>query len=83
MLRLLLEAKADLSITLTGIIWGRDYPWETFIPSVNPISYAMMGLLRQFQRTESQIYEAVSILVRAHYGTDYIPSNIPNKYLAG
>lgn len=54
---------------------------ETFIPGVNPISYAMMGLLRQFQRTEQQIYEVVSLLFKANYGIDYYPSNIPNKYL--
>lgn len=31
--------------SVEGIIWGEGYDWETFIPSVNPISYAMMGLL--------------------------------------
>ena len=54
---------------------------ETFIPAVNPISYALMGLLRQFQRTEKQIYEVVSLLLKASYGTQYSPSNIPNKYV--
>lgn len=76
-----IEQKADLSITVKGLIWGRGYEWETFIPSVSPISYAMMGLLRQFQRTEPQIYEVVSLLMKAHYGIEYNPSNIPNKYL--
>jgi hypothetical protein len=41
----------------------------------------MMGLLRQFQRTEQQIYEIVSLLMKANYAIDYFPSNIPNKYL--
>jgi hypothetical protein len=81
MLGYLISQKADLLITVKGIIWGKGYDWETFIPSVNPISYAMMGLLRQFQRTEKQIFEVVNILMKAQYGTEYSPANIPNKYL--
>ena len=81
-LKFLLSQHADLSISVKGLIWGKGYPWETFIPSVNPISYAMMGLLRQFQRTETQIYEVVALLLKANYGIDYFPSNIPNKYLS-
>jgi len=42
----------------------------------------MMGLLRQFQRTEQQIYEVVSLLLKAAYDTEFYPSNIPNKYLS-
>jgi hypothetical protein len=38
-------------------------------------------LLRQFQRTEEQIYEVVSILLKANYNLDYFPTNVPNKYL--
>jgi ankyrin repeat protein len=82
-MKYLLTQKADLSITVKGLVWGKGYDWETFIPSVNPISYAMMGLLRQFQRTEKQIYEIVSLLIKAAYGIDYTASNIPNKYLQG
>jgi len=80
-LKFLLTQKPDLTLTVKGLIWGKGYDWETFIPSINPISYAMMGLLRQFQRTEVQIYEAVSLLMKSAYGTDYYPSNVPNKYL--
>ncbi|MCA4897671.1 MAG: ankyrin repeat domain-containing protein [Bacteroidota bacterium] len=80
-LEFLLEQNADVSLTVKGLIWGKGYEWETFIPSVNPISYAMMGLLRQFQRTEKQIYEVVSLLMKARYRTDYVHANIPNKYL--
>lgn len=80
-LKYLIGQNADLIFTVKGIIWGKGYEWETFIPSVNPISYAMMGLLRQFQRTEADIYEIVSLLQKANYGTDYYPPNIPNKYL--
>ena len=71
-----------MNITVKGLIWGKGYEWETFIPSVNPISYAMMGLLRQFQRTERHIYEVVSLLLKAKYGTTYFPNNVPNKYLS-
>lgn len=81
-LKFLLSKQADLTITVKGLIWGKGYEWETFIPSVNPISYSMMGLLRQFQRTEKQIYEIVSLLMKAKYGIDYSPSNIPNNYLS-
>ena len=78
---ILVSLNADLTLTVKGLVWGKGYDWETFIPSVNPVSYAMMGLLRQFQRTEPQIYEIVTILMKAKYGIEYAPSNIPNKYL--
>lgn len=81
MMNFLLSESADLQLTVTGLIWGKGYEWETFIPAVNPISYAMMGLLRQFQRTEVQIYEVVAKLLKAAYGIEYMPSNIPNAYL--
>ncbi len=44
MLELLLSHGADLTLTVKEvIIWdSKGYDWETFIPSVNPISYAMM-----------------------------------------
>lgn len=80
-LKLLIANQADLNVNVRGLIWGKGYDWETFIPDVNPLSYSMMGLLRQFQRTEEQIYEVVSLLLKAKYGMDYSPKNIPNKYL--
>lgn len=80
-LKLLLAHNADLNINVKGLIWGKGYDWETFIPDVNPISYSMMGLLRQFQRTEQQIYEVVSLLLKAKYDLEYFPANVPNKYL--
>jgi hypothetical protein len=80
-LKYLISQKADLELTVKGLVWGKGYEWETFIPAVNPISYAMMGLLRQFQRTEKQIYEIVDLLIKARYGIEYDPPNIPNKYL--
>lgn len=81
MMRFLISNGADLLTTVKGITWGKGYEWETFIPAVNPISYTMMGLLRQFQRTEKDIYAVVQILMQAAYGVEYEPHNIPNKYL--
>jgi hypothetical protein len=81
-LKLLISKQADLTTTVKGLIWGKGYDWETFVPEVTPISYSMMGLLRQFQRTEKQIYEVVSLLLKAKYDIDYFPKNIPNKYLS-
>jgi hypothetical protein len=79
--RLIVSESADLSVTIKGLIWGRGYDWETFIPAVNPISYSMMGLLPQFQRNETQIYEVVQNLFEKKYGFKYMPKNLPNKYL--
>lgn len=81
MFHFLISNAADLQITVTGLIWGKGYEWETFIPSVNPISYAMMGLLPQMHRNENDIAGIVSLLLSAAYGINYTPSNIPNKYL--
>jgi ankyrin repeat protein len=77
----LLSRGADVRVTVKGLIWGKGYSWETFIPAVNPVSYAMMGLLRQFQRSEADIYAVVGKLMKAGYGVEYVPVNIPNRYL--
>jgi ankyrin repeat protein len=82
MMHLLLEHAADLYITVKGLIWGKGYEWETFIPCVNPISYAMMGLLPQMHRKQNTVAETVSLLMKHAYGMDYILPNIPNAYLA-
>ncbi|RZV54912.1 MAG: tetratricopeptide repeat protein, partial [Flavobacteriaceae bacterium] len=73
MMDFLLADKADLSITVKGLVWGRSYEWETFIPAVNPISYAMMGLLPQMHRNEITISEIVSKLMTHEFGIDYDP----------
>jgi hypothetical protein len=81
MLHFLLENKADLTITVKGLIWGKGYEWETFIPAVNPISYAMMGSLPQMHRREKTVAETVSLLLKYAYGIDYVLPNVPNAYL--
>ncbi len=81
MLNFLLSHKANLTFTVKGLIWGKGYPWETFIPAVNPISYTMMGLLPQMHRNEKTIAETVTLLLKHAYGIDYSLKNIPNQYL--
>lgn len=81
MLHFLLEQKADLLLSVPGLIWGRGYEWETFIPAVNPLSYAMMGLLPQMHRDERTVAETVSLLLQHAYGIHYFPANIPCAYL--
>ena len=82
MLQYLLSKSADLKLTVTGLTWGKGYPWETFIPCVNAISYAMMGLLPQMHRNEKTISQVISLLLKEAYNIDYMPTNVPNKYLA-
>lgn len=81
MLNYLLSKSADLKITVAGLIWGKGYDWETLIPSVNPISYAMMGLLPQMHRDETTVSNVVSTLLKHGYEIDFISQNVPNKYL--
>lgn len=81
MMDLLLLQGADLSGTVKGIIWGKSYEWETFIPAVNPISYAMMGMLPQMHRNEITTSEIVRKLMKHQYGLDYTPENVPCTYL--
>ena len=81
MLNFLLSKSADLKITVPGLIWGKGYEWETLIPAVNPISYAMMGLLPQMHRDEVTISNVVTTLLRHEYGIDYSPKNVPCAYL--
>ena len=63
-MHLLLNNKADLEFTVKGLIWGRGYEWETFIPAVNPVSYAMMGSLPQMHRDEKIVAGTVALLIK-------------------
>jgi hypothetical protein len=81
MMDLLIANHADLEITVKGIICGKGYNWETFIPSVNPLSYAMMGLLPPMHRDEKTIAGVVSPRMNHAYGINYKSSNVPYKYL--
>ena len=81
MLHFLLSKQAELRITVPGLIWGKGYEWETLIPAVNPISYAMMGLLPQMHRDEKTISGVVTALLKYAFDISYFPGNIPNAYL--
>jgi hypothetical protein len=81
MLNFLLERNAGLDRTVRGFIWGKGYHWETLIPAVNPVSYAMMGLLPQMHRSEETIAGIIKLLLNHQYGIDYSALNVPNKYL--
>ena len=81
MLNYLLSQSADLTLTVKGLIWGKGYEWETLIPAVNPISYAMMGLLPQMHRNEITISKTVSSLLKNAFGIEYSSPNIPCAYL--
>jgi hypothetical protein len=81
MLQWLLLHGADAQFFVKGLIWGKGYEWETFMPALNPISYAMLGLLPQVHRNETTIAGIVSLLMKHAYGIDYTPQNVPNKYL--
>jgi hypothetical protein len=81
MLTFLLEQGADPILTVRGLIWGEGYPWETLIPAVNPVSYAMMGLLPQMHRDELTISRTVTLLLNKAFGIPYTPKNVPCAYL--
>ncbi len=81
MMHFLLQNGADPLMNVKGLIWGRTYDWETFIPAVNPLSYAMMGLIPQMHRREGDVAATVSTLMHYAYGMDYSPPNVPNTYL--
>lgn len=81
MLQLLLDNGADVTYTVKGIIWGAGHEWETFIPAVNAVSYAMMGLLPQMHREETTVSKIIKLLIKHAYGINYDVPNIPNAYL--
>jgi hypothetical protein len=81
MMQLLIENGADLSYTVRGLVWGKGYEWETFVPAVNALSYAMMGLLPQMHRKPAHIAGNISQMLLSAYGITYQLPNIPNQYL--
>lgn len=81
MRQLLLQKGANLKNSIQGLIWGKGFPWETFIPAVNSISYAMFGLLPQMHRNETTINEIVGELTNLAFDIDFAVPNVPNEYL--
>ena len=80
-LRLLLEQGAKADIRLAGITWGKSFEWETTIFDATPMSYAQAGLLPQFQRDESEVYENIRLLAQASGRIIPKELNVPNQYL--
>jgi ankyrin repeat protein len=80
-LRLLLDAGARSDVKLAGITWGKGFEWETTCFDVTPISYAQMGLLPQFHRSERDIYANIRLLLEASKRTIPPLDNVPNRYL--
>ena len=80
-MRLLAEAGADCQFLVRGLDWGKGYPWETTIFDVTPISYAHLGLLKQVQRIEADIYENIRYLLSAADRPVPPLENVPNRYL--
>ena len=81
MLEFLLDNGASVDVSLKGILWGRSHEWETYIPEVNPISYAAIGNLRQFQRREEDQAKNIALMQRHKYGAAPKIPNVPNGYL--
>jgi Ankyrin repeats (3 copies) len=80
-MELLVQSGARCDIRLAGITWGKGFEWETTVFDVTPISYCQFGLLRQFQRTEQDIYQNIRYMLNASgRGTTPI-NNVPNRYL--
>ncbi len=81
MLEFLLDNGASVEISLKGILWGKLHEWETYIPEINPISYAAIGNLRQFQRREEDQARNVALMQKYKYGAAANIANVPNAYL--
>jgi hypothetical protein len=82
-LRLLLDAGAQLDVHVPGITWGRGFEWETTLFDVTPLSYAQAGLLPQMHRDEQDVYRVVRVLLGAAGRAVPPLPNVPNRYLAG
>ncbi len=82
-MRLLLDAGARANILLRGITWGKGFEWETQCFDVTPVSYAQLGLLRQFQRSERDTYANIRTLLHALSREAPSLGNVPNRYLRG
>ena len=81
MLQWLLQHGADPLHFVKGLFWGKNQSWETLIPSVNSISYCMMGRLPQFHRDEITTAKTLQMLFKHAYHQHIDIPNIPNKYL--
>ncbi|MBY0504569.1 MAG: hypothetical protein K2X03_11700 [Bryobacteraceae bacterium] len=82
MMELLAKAGAKLDVRLRGLVWGGGFEWETVLFDVTLLSYTQCGLLRQFQRTEADIYSNLGYLYRKLHSRPAPIRNVPNRYLS-
>lgn len=82
-MELLLARGARTDILVRGIRWGNTFPWATTCFDVTPISYAQLGNLRQFQRSEVDINANVCAMLSAAGRSVPSDLNVPNQYLLG
>ena len=82
-MELLVDTGADLDARLMGLRWGMDFEWETVLYDVTPISYTQCGLLKQFQRSDADIYSNIAYLYERRHAVAPTIRNVPNKYLQG
>lgn len=80
-LSLLLDAGAASDLRIEGITWGKGFEWETTFFDVSPVSYAQYGLLPQMHRDERDIYENITLLLKASGRICPPFDNVPNRYL--
>lgn len=78
----LLDKGANPLQTVKGVYWGKSFQWETLVPGVNAIGYAMMGLLPQMHRHEKDIAGNIGLLMQHAYKQNITLPNIPNQYLS-
>lgn len=80
-MELLLAHGARTDVHLAGITWGAGFEWATTCFDVTPISYAQLGCLPQFQRSEVEIADNVRAMLRAAGRAVPRELNVPNRYL--
>ncbi len=82
-MELLLAHGARTDVHLAGITWGAGFEWATTCFDVTPISYAQLGCLPQFQRSEVDIAANVRAMLAAAGRSVPSELNVPNRYLRG
>ncbi|MBS0658868.1 MAG: hypothetical protein JSR82_11575 [Verrucomicrobia bacterium] len=81
LMRLLLEAGARTDHRVAALTWGDGFDWETTFFDLTPISYAQLGCLPQMQRSEKDMVDNISTLLRAAGRAVPPLDNVPNRYL--
>ncbi|MFO0937651.1 MAG: hypothetical protein U0798_14185 [Gemmataceae bacterium] len=83
MMELLAKSGAKLDVRLKGLVWGKGFDWETVLFDVTLFSYTQCGVMKQFQRSETDIADNLAFLYRKRFKTKAPIRNVPNRYLVG